>query len=259
MRYILSLLIYLIFTNYCFSSSLLSHKASYNLTLERKNNNSLLEGGTGKSTFSFKKTCSGWSLKENFMITYNLANKKSAKSYSVFKTFEDFLSKKFSFEHNDKSELSGEINYSGFIKKKDKILSGKLIDKNINDISYEGGILLPTEHLIKLINFAKEEKKFFHSNVFFGSSKTNLIKSVTAFIGQKKPSSEKNKYKSLKKNVWPIKLAFYNYQQKKATPETEISLEIDEEGVVHYYLVDYGDYNMVGKLDKIKVFKQKNC
>ena len=41
MRYILSLLIYLIFTNYCFSSILLSHKASYNLTLERKNNNSL--------------------------------------------------------------------------------------------------------------------------------------------------------------------------------------------------------------------------
>ena len=63
----------------------------------------------------------------------------------------------------------------------------------------------------------------------------------------------------MKKNVWPIKLAFYNYQQKKATPETEISLEIDEEGVVHYYLVDYGDYIMMGKLDKIKIFKQENC
>ena len=259
MHFIFSVFIYLMFTNFCFSSSLLSHKATYNLTLERKNMNSLLEGGVGKSTFLFQKTCSGWSLKENFMITYNLANKKSAKSFSVFKTFEDFKSKRFSFDHYDKSELSGEINYSGFVKKKDKNLSGKLIDKNIKNISYDGSILLPTEHLIKLINFAKEEKKFFNSDVFFGSNKNNLIKRVTAFIGRKKLSSEKSKYKFLKKNVWPINLAFYNFKQKKAIPETEISLEIDEEGVVHFYNVDYGDYIMIGKLDKIEVLEKKDC
>ena len=99
---------------------------------------------------------------------------------------------------------------------------------------------------------------FWH-HVFFGSNKNNLIKRVTAFIGRKKLSSEKSKYKFLKKNVWPIKLAFYNFKQKKSSPETEISLELDEVGVVHNYLVNYGDYQMIGKLDKIDVLEEKKC
>ena len=93
--------------------------------------------------------------------------------------------------------------------------------------------------MLKLIKFAKENKAFFNSNVFFGSSKDNLVKKISAFIGKKKLSSTNLNSIILNKKVWPIKLAFYNYKQKKASPETEISLEVDEAGIVHKYNVDY--------------------
>ena len=108
---------------YYLKFQLLSHKAYYTLILDKTNINSVLEGGDGKSTYLFNKDCNGWSLKENFMIIYNLTNNKNAKSYSIFKSFEDYTSNNFSFEHFDKSDLSGEINYSGFVKKDGKKLN----------------------------------------------------------------------------------------------------------------------------------------
>ncbi len=259
MKFVFALIIFVNFINFSYASNLLSHKAYYTLILDKTKTSSILEGGSGKSTYLFNKGCNGWSLKENFMILYNLTNKKNAKSYSIFKSFEDFSSKNFSFEHFDKSDLSGEINYSGFVKKDGKNLKGSLIDIDVKKISFKGEILFPNEHMIKLINNAKKENSFFNSNVFFGSSKNNLIKKVSAFIGKKKSTSLKKNYKFLKKNVWPIKLAFYNFKQKKSSPETEISLELDEVGVVHNYLVNYGDYQMIGKLDKIDVLEEKKC
>ena len=259
MKYIFSFLIFFNFIYSSYSTTLVSHKGYYDLNLKGKNAASFLEGGNGKSTYFFQKTCEGWSHKENFFISYNLTNKKSAKTYSMFKSFEDFSSKNFSFEHLDKSDLNGEINYSGFVKKTTNKLLGKLIDRDIKNINYTDKILLPTEHMLKLIKFAKENKPFFNSNVFFGSSKDNLVKKISAFIGKKKLSSTNLNSRMLNKKVWPIKLAFYNYKQKKASPETEISLEVDEEGIVHKYNVDYGEYEMSGILEKIETFKETKC
>ena len=259
MKYIFSIFIFFNIITISYSSSLISHKGYYNLNLERKKTNSLLEGGDGKSTYLFKKTCEGWSLKENLMISYNLTNKKNSKSYSIFESFEDFSSKSFSFNHIDKSDLSGEINYSGFVKKNKKQLNGKLIDIQMKEINFQGTILFPTEHIIKLIESAKKNKLFFNSDVFFGSSKNNLVKKIAAFIGKKKRSSSKIKSNVLSKSVWPIKLAFYNYKQKKSIPETEIVFDIDEFGIIHNYEIDYGDYKMLAILENIKKIELGKC
>ena len=140
MKYIFSFLIFFYFICSSYSATLVSHKGYYDLNLKGKNGTSFLEGGNGKSTYFFQKTCEGWSHKENFFISYNLTNKKSAKTYSMFKSFEDFSSKNFSFEHLDKSDLNGEINYSGFVKKTQNKLLGKLIDTDIKNINYKDEI-----------------------------------------------------------------------------------------------------------------------
>ena len=157
MKYIFSIIIFINFINFSYASNILSHKAYYNLILDKTKTSSVLEGGNGKSTYLFNRGCTGWSIKENFMIFYNLTNNKNAKSYSIFKTFEDYSSKNFSFELFEKSDLSGEINYSGFVKKDNKKLIGTLIDNDSKEISINEEILFPNEHIIQLIKFAKKE------------------------------------------------------------------------------------------------------
>ena len=259
MKILITIFVFTFILTKCFASSLVSHKAYYKLLLKKTEANSLLQGGEGNSTFSFEKSCNGWALKENYILSYNLSNNKVSNTFSIFKTFEDFSSKNFSFEHYDKSEISGEINYQGFIKKKDKSLSGKIIEKEITNLNYDDNILLPTEHLIKLLNYARENKKFLYSNVFFGSSKTSLVKKVSAVIGNKKEITKKFDSKKINNKVWPIHLAFFDYNSKKSSPETQIILEIDGGGIVYSYEVNYGDYKMVANLVKLENLIGKKC
>ena len=242
-----------------FASTLVSHKAYYKLLLEKTESNSLLEGGEGNSTFFFQKGCEGWTLKENFLLSYSLSNNKTSNTYSIFKTFEDFSSKNFSFEHHDKSDVNGIINYQGYLKKKGNNLSGKLIESDITDLNYQDKILLPTEHLIKLLKYAKNNKKILYSNVFFGSSKDSLVKKVSAVIGNKKKIKSDFRKKVKDRYVWPINLAFFNYNSKKSSPETQIKIDIDQGGVVYNYEVDYGDYKMYANLVKLDSLTEKKC
>ena len=80
-RYInISLTIYVLSINPSFALQLLSHKATYTLNVENIKN-SFLEGGQGQTFFEIQEVCDGWKVREDYVLMYELPNKKSAKSY----------------------------------------------------------------------------------------------------------------------------------------------------------------------------------
>jgi hypothetical protein len=77
---------------------------------------------------------------------------------------------------------------------------------------------------------------------------------------EKKRISKLNKnVSSLKQNIWPIKLAFYNIDTKQSKPDYEIKLEIDEDGIIHYYETDYGDFVIEANLEKLSYLDVLKC
>ena len=241
------------------ASTIISHKAYYDLEFLTNETTSSLESGKGKSTFFLKKKCKGWALKETFAISFDLINKKKSKNFSTFTSFEDIESKNFSFEHMDKSDLNENIFYSGFVEKKESRLEGLILDKKNNKFYFEEKILFPTEHLKTLLKNARNQKKFLTTKVFFGSDKDNLVKIVSAFIGKKVNTTFSSKEKWIDKKVWPIQLAFYDINQKLPNPKTIVVAHVDQNGISHYYEVDYGSYRMKGKLNKIEKIKDERC
>ena len=123
------ILITFLYVNTSLSSTIVSHKAYYDLEFLTNETPSVVEGGSGKSSFLLEKQCKGWSLKETFAITFNLNNKDNSKNFSIFSSFEDFTAKNFSFEHLDKNDLEKEMFYSGYVKKNKNILNGQIFDK----------------------------------------------------------------------------------------------------------------------------------
>ena len=61
------------------------------------------------------------------------------------------------------------------------------------------------------------------------------------------------------KIVWPMKIAFYKESSKSENPDYEISLELDEFGVVHSYDVDYGNFKIKAVLKDFNIMKKKKC
>ena len=79
-----------LYVNTSLSSTIVSHKAYYDLEFITNETPSVVDGGSGKSSFLLEKQCKGWSLKETFAITFNLNNKENSKNFSIFSSFEDF-------------------------------------------------------------------------------------------------------------------------------------------------------------------------
>jgi hypothetical protein len=242
-----------------FAADLLSHKAFYLLNIKKIDIKSSLKGGKGQSILEMKKVCNGWDVNEDYVLVYELANKKNAKSFSSYKTYENLDGSQHSFQVNEKSDFNGENSFEGYVQKfKNKII-GLLINKNTKKLSFDNDILFPIEHLKLLINAAKNKEKNFTSKVFFGSNEEKLIKIVSAFIGKKRISKLNKNVSSLKQNIWPIKLAFYNIDTKQSKPDYEIKLEIDEDGIIHYYETDYGDFVIEANLEKLSYLDNLKC
>ena len=86
-----------------------------------------------------------------------------------------------------------------------------------------------------------------------------LIKIVSAFISKKRISKIQNNIYLSKRMIWPIKLAFYPNQSRQLKPDYEISIELDDVGIVHSYEVDYGDFIVRANLQNFKIIKKEDC
>ncbi len=245
--------------NFASSTQLLSHKATYTLNIENIKDNNFLEGGQGQTFFEIVENCNGWNIKEDYVLIYELPNEKIANSFSSYSTFENYLGTKHSFELNEKSQFSGEKSYEGFIEKKQRNISGSIINDSIKKITFKKDILFPVEHLLGLIKAAKNGEKIFTKKVFFGNDDEEFIKIVSAFIGQTRNSKSEDIEYLKDKKIWPIQVAFYKEKSKQEKPEYEIYLEIDNLGVVHSYKVDYGDFEIKALLKKINVIPKTEC
>ena len=255
----ITIIIFISNINFAISSQLLSHKAIYSLNIENIKDNSFLEGGQGQTFFEIKENCNGWNIKEDYVIIYELPDKKMANSFSSYSTFENYQGTKHSFELNEKSRFHGEKSYQGFIEKNERVISGSIIDNSIKKLSFKKDILFPIEHLLKLIEAAKNGKRIYTKKVFFGNEDEEFIKIVSAFIGKNRKSTSEDIQYLKGKQVWPIKVAFYKEKTQQAKPEYEIYLEIDKLGVVHTYKVDYGNFEIKALLKKFEILPKISC
>jgi hypothetical protein len=256
MNVFLTIYVFLIYPSYALQ--LLSHKATYTLNVENIKN-SFLEGGQGQTFFEIQEVCDGWKVREDYVLMYELPNKKSAKSFSSFTTFENKNSTKHSFQLTEKSDLNGKNDYQGFVEKNKNNISGSIINQNIKKLSFDKNTLFPLEHLQKIIEKAKKGQTIFTSEVFFGNEEKSQIKTVSTFISNKKQANVHNNKDFSKIMVWPIKIAFYSKTENKTKPDYEISLELDEVGVVYSYKVDYGNFKVKAKLKDFKVIQKQEC
>ena len=241
------------------SAELLSHKATYSLLIQNIKDGSFLEGGQGQTYFEIKKGCDGWNVREDYVLVYDLPNKKTSNSLSTYSTFENFSGTKHSFELNDDSQFSGKNAYEGYVEKNKSKIQGYLIKDNIKSLSFNKDLLFPVEHLRKIIEKAESGDKLFTKKVFFGNEDKEFIKTVSAFIGKKKQSALRG-FKFLSNNkVWPMKIAFYSQNSRKGDPDYEIKLELDDKGIAHYYEVNYGDFEIKATLKNFEIIKEQKC
>ena len=145
------------------------------------------------------------------------------------------------------------------MEKKKNNINGTLIKENIKNLSFNKDVLFPIEHLKKIIEKAEAGEKLYTTKVFFGNEEKDFIKTVSTFIGNRAKARPLGFDYIADNEVWKLKISFYTNNSKKGNPDYEIKLELDQNGVAHYYEVDYGDFEIKANLKSFEVTDEKKC
>ena len=243
---------------------LLPHRAYYDIKLKSSRWGSGVSGLRGRMVVEFNDACDGYTLNQRFVTEMSDTEGQTTVSDLWISSWESADGKNFRF--NLKNEVDGKI-ASNFKGRAERGLGKIKYDAPLNkDIDLPAAAIFPTEHSVDLILGARAGQRFVSRKIFDGSGEGEVYDAY-AVIG---PEQTRTKVEMLlasvpgadsyrSQRVWPVAISYFPIGGKDAMPEYEVSFMLYENGISSDLILDYGDFSVTGKLEKIEVLDKPKC
>ena len=243
---------------------LVAHRAVYDLQLKDASERSGIEGMYGRMVYEFVgSACKGFTTNFRFVTQVDTGEAKRTTDQQTT-TFEDVAANKFNFETKSFTDEQLDKEVRGSAADADEKLKVELSepDKRELDLAVSH---FPTEHMLDVIEKAKQGVTFFESRIFDGSEDGDKSLLTTTIIG-KKTEPAKDDPDAAKAGAfagtayWPVEIAYFaDGGSGDAMPVYRIAFKLYENGITRDLTMDYGDFVLTGKLADLEVFKQEKC
>lgn len=238
------------------------HRAFYSMSLGTVRSGSGVTSVRGAMYSEWNESCEGWTLAQRLML--RIANKQGTdmQTESNFSSWEsrDGLSYRFTNRNLRNGKLHEDLRGSAHLGAKGE--GGKAIFTRPKAKSFKlpPGTLFPARHMIELIERARLGDKWIFRTVFDGASFDGALE-VNAVIGRKvKAAAKKDKVDPLiRRASWPLRLAFFSAKTSKSEPDYELGVRLYDNGVAEDFVLDYGDFTVRAKLEKIEALPKPSC
>ena len=239
------------------------HKAIYSINLKTAKSGSQILDISGEMYYGWEASCEGWTTDHRFNLLYEYADSAPVAVKSDFKTVESFDGKQLDFNSRRKraghvfEEFRGQANVQ-------KTKQGRVNYTLPEDLEHvlPQNTLLPVDHTIKVLEKANAGQRFFNAVIFDGSDEKGAYE-VNAFIGKSKeiPNTELENVDStlVSTKAWPVRMAFFPYDDKSSSPEYEMQMIFHENGLVSDMTIDYDDFSVTQKLVALEGFDWPDC
>lgn len=247
---------------------LVSHRATYDLSLHDTGNDSHISDITGRMVFEMRGSeCEGYSISYRFvteMITMDGGGELTDLRSTSFEEPEgasySFLVKTFVGDREEKTVRGVAVR-----------------DANRIDVSvqkpegaatvFSGETIFPTQHLRKIIAAAENGQTLVFADVYDGSEDGVVIYPTTAIIGKQRASSEITGNGGSadlpgSRQGWPVTLSYFEDVSGSAGEQTPIyamRFFLFENGVSTDLILDYGVFAMKGKLRDLEYLESSAC
>jgi hypothetical protein len=243
---------------------LLPHRAFYDIKLKASRWGSGVSGLRGRMVVEFSDVCDGYTLNQRFVTEMSDTEGQTTVSDLSISSWESADGKNFRF--NLKNEVDGKI--ASTFKGRAERAVGKIRydapQTKENDLPTEA--IFPTEHAVDLILGARSGQTFVERKIFDGSGEGEVYDAY-AVIGQEQARSKVemllasvpggDAYKA--QRVWPVIVSYFPVAGKEELPDYEVSYMLYENGISSDLVLDYGDFSVTGKLEKIEVLERPKC
>ena len=238
------------------------HRALYEIDLVSKRSGAQILNVDGEMMYEWQPACEGWNTQHRFNLFYEYTDSPAAQITSDFSTFESFDGKSLNFSSRRKSDNILLDQYRGHAAIGEGA-GGEVIYTIPDDLAHDlpTGTLFPTQHTLQMVEALKSGDKFFSATVFDGSDETGAVQ-VNSFIGAKAPASDIKQGKEIKVGLLQsaahnVRLAFFPQAREEATPEYEMDMVVQENGVIGEMLIHYDDFSVRQTLKALKAVKGK--
>lgn len=243
---------------------LLPHRAYYDIKLKDSRWGSGVSGLRGRMVVEFNDACDGYTLNQRFVTEMSDTEGQLTVSDLWITSWESVDGKNFRF--NLKNEVNGKA-VSTF-KGKAERAAGKIKyeapEAKENELPKE--TIFPTEHSVDLILGARSGQTFMERRIFDGSGEGEIYDAYAVFGHEQ----ARTKVEALMASVpgagpykaeraWPVTISYFPTGDKEETPDYEVSFTLYENGISSDLILDYGDFSVTGKLEKIEVLERPQC
>ncbi|MGU9962370.1 MAG: EipB family protein [Candidatus Puniceispirillales bacterium WSBS_2018_MAG_OTU23] len=240
--------------------ALISYQAVYDIELKSSTAATNIKAISGQTHYIFEDVCDGWRSVEDYALSFGFGGDAVSNFISHYETWEAKNGDSFSFSSVENSNIKGTQKYDGFA----NIYHG--VGESYHSI--DGGIsaelpidtMFPTSHMLALLKQAKDGARLYQSNIFLGGDASSSLYLVSAVMGKKRDTAKLALLGAVgQRDYWPVRIAYFNPNAIAAEPEYEIAFDIQDNGVIQNYSVDYGGFVMQANMTAVKPLDGGDC
>jgi len=242
------------------ASTIMPHRAFYEMQLGIADQNSNVQTVSGRSAFTLGRECDGWRSKEDYVIEFGAQGGNLDRVVSHFESWESDTGKIYSFEISESSSFQSAKDFTGFAELKSA--GGNAYFSMADDAAVElpENTYFPMRHLTSILDSAKTGKKILAASVFTGAEPDDALLSTNTVIGSWRGDAAAAEMGALGQDgYWPVQIAYFKPAATAAEPEYEIHFAIQPNGIVRRYVIDYGDFTIIAMLLKLESVEMPAC
>lgn len=241
-------------------STLLPHRAVYDLTLERADEKSGIAGVTGRMVYEFNgSSCEGFTTNFRFVTRIDMEGHDQRVTDQQTTTYESGDGNRFRFVNKtfvDK-ELVKEVRGNAALNQKQMDVALTKPEKKDLKLALSQ---FPTRHMEELLSRAQKGDTFYQTTIFDGSDEANKVMATTAVIGKGQVLPADNETKIMgdvaKLESWPVTVAYFDDEESdEGLPVYRVNFKLYRNGVTRDLNMDYGEFSMKGTLVNLEMFK----
>ncbi|WP_442756537.1 cell envelope integrity EipB family protein [Methylocystis sp. JAN1] len=246
------------------TTALASHRAVYELTLDKATGSKAPAQARGRIVFDFSASCDGYV--QNFRQITELQPAEGATKLSdmLSATFEALDASNYRFKVETKIDNASAEAVDGKAQKsRDGRVAVDLSRPKRAHLDLDGPALFPSEHLRHIVEAARKGDSLLEAQVYDGTGEgdkafdtlTVIGKSIEAPAGEK--AAQADALKGMKR--WRVSVSYFEPGKRDGQPIYVLSFDLYENGVSRALKLDYGDFVLKGDMTELTIQPAASC
>jgi hypothetical protein len=244
---------------------LATHRAFYELTLDANRPGMKVDAARGRIAYEMTGSeCSGWTITLRQVTELDSGEGKRTVSDLRSKTWEDFGAKSYRFKVQNYLDQELQEEADGSADRSAEGFAVRLVRPKRDRVTLRGRILLPTEHINRLLEAAAAGERVYEAKVFDGSPDGRKVYDTLSVVGPAiaedgnlEEAVRRPELASLKR--YPVTISYFEQGAGERTPIYVLGFELYENGVSRALRLDYGTFALRGELTTLEFLQPTPC